>query len=185
MAIGDPPNEDFDLDAARRELIGKVSPRVRARYPVEYDPIRRYCKMVDDTNPLFLNIEHAADSTWGAVIAPPTMVDMFAGGGPPASATRAPSVPTTRGNHFMMLGVTWEYLKPVKVGDWLSSEGETVDIYEKPLKLDPKALWTISERRVYNQHDELVAVGTSTLLSHRTAEEIAADPHSRQQEQAS
>ena len=40
-------------------------------------------------------------------------------------------------------------------------------------------------RSVVEPDDELVAVGTSTLLSHRTAEEIAADPDSRQQEQTS
>ena len=38
----------YDLDSVRAEWIGERAPVTDGRYPVEYDPIRRRCRMVDD-----------------------------------------------------------------------------------------------------------------------------------------
>jgi hypothetical protein len=97
----------YDIEAVRREWVGKASDVVVGRYPVEYDPIRRHCHMVEDTNPLFLDPGVAAKSRHGGVIAPPVMVDYFAGNGvwPPRSEAGvglSRSVPT-RGNRFINL----------------------------------------------------------------------------------
>ena len=67
------------------------------------------------------------------------------------------------------------YLIPVKIGDQLSSQRELIDIFEKPIKLDPKAVWLVTETRITNQNDDVVAIGRNTLLTHRTPEQVSAD----------
>jgi acyl dehydratase len=168
----------YDIERVRREWIGWKSPVTGGRYPVEYDPIRRFCHMVDDTNPLFLDPDYAAATHYGGVIVPPVMVDYFAGPGPWPPVRRRPGVldlVPTRGDRLINLNQTMEFLRPVKVGDRLSSQMEIVDVIEKPIRLDPKAIWITFETRITNQHGEVVATVRNTLLTHRTPEEVAAD----------
>jgi len=68
-----------------------------------------------------------------------------------------------------------EFFRPVRVGDRLSRQMVIVDIYQKPIRLDPKAVWTAVEPRITNQDGELVATIRNTLLIHREPEEVAAD----------
>lgn len=82
----------------------------------------------------------------------------------------------TRGNRLINMNVAWEYFAPVRVGDQLSSDEVLIDLFEKRIRLDPKAVWIVTERRIYNQDDELVATNTNTLLTHRRPEDVAADP---------
>lgn len=168
----------YDIEAVRREWIGRATPLRAGRYPVEYDPIRRHCHMVEDRNPLFLDQEFAATTRFGGVIAPPTLVDYFAGNGiwPPVAegATLIREVPT-RGDRLINMNQTLEFLRPAKVGDRLSSQMVIVDIYEKPIRLDPKAVWLVFETRVTNQAGELVSITRNTLLTHRDPEAVAAD----------
>jgi len=173
----------YDIEAVRGEWIGRKSPVVRGRYPVEYDSIRRHCHMVEDTNPLFLDPEYGAQSEWGAVIAPPVMTRYFAGAGvwPPTSdegVSLMRQVPT-RGERNINLNTEWEYLQPARVGDHLSTQTEVVDIYEKSIRLDPRSVWIKTEMRITNQDGELVAVGTNTLCTHRTPEQVEAEEGER------
>jgi acyl dehydratase len=170
-------DDSYDIEAVRREWIGRSSAVTRGRYPVEYDPIRRHCHMVEDANPLFLDPTFAAQTSYGAVIAPPVMVDYFAGGGAWPRATEAAPMlrPPTRGDRLINLNQTMEFFKPVRVGDYLARQTVVADIYEKPIRLDPKAVWTVIETRITNQDGELVAIIRNTLLTHRTPEEVAAD----------
>ena len=67
---------DWDLAGVRRAWEGHETPLAWGRYPVEHDPIRRHCHMVDDANPRFLARGEC----------PPVMVDYFAAGGALARA---------------------------------------------------------------------------------------------------
>ena len=62
----------YDIKAVKQQWEGHETPLVWGRYPVEHDPIRRHCHMLDDTNPLFLEEGRC----------PPVMVDFFASRGP-------------------------------------------------------------------------------------------------------
>jgi len=112
------------------------------------------------------------------VIAPPTLADYFAGNGTwPRSVdgnNLIRDVPT-RGNRLINMNQTLEFVRPARVGDRLSSQMVIVDIYEKPIRLDPKAVWLVFETRVTNQDGELVSVTRNTLLTHRAPEAVAAD----------
>jgi acyl dehydratase len=169
---------DYDIETVRKEWIGKESPVTPGRYPVEYDPIRRLCHMVEDSNPLFLDPEFARDTRHGSVIAPPVMADYFAGNGAWPRVQETPrltqQVPT-RGDRLINLNQTMEFYRPVKVGDRLSSRMRIADVYEKGIRLDPRAVWIVMETLLTNQNDELVALVRNTLLTHRTPEEVAAE----------
>lgn len=170
----------YDIDAVCTEWVGKRTETAPGRYPVEYDPIRRHCHMINDTNPLFLDPEHAAKTRHGSVIAPPVMADYFAGQGvwPPSEGGRVllREVPTP-GDRLVNLINEFEYMRPLKIGERLSSYQVIADIFQKPTRLDPISTWIVSETHIVDEAGEVVAIGRNTLLTHRPPEEVAADPH--------
>jgi acyl dehydratase len=182
------PLSEFDIDAVRATWVGKSLGGSVGRYPVEYEPIRRHCHMVQDVNPLYLDREYAASGPYGAVIVPPAMLLMhFSSSGVwprrprVSSEPRPPSftagVPTP-GDRGINMSTSLEFLEPVVVGDQLRSERAIRDVYVKAIKLDPHAVWIITEIRILNQRDELVAVGNNTVLIHRSPSKIAEDAKS-------
>jgi acyl dehydratase len=159
-----------------RKLIGSETPQVPGRYPVEYDAIRRYCYMCDDTNPLFLDPEYAKRTKYGDVISPPLLISYFAGNGiwPPAGEQpQLPPIPTP-GDRAINLTTEYEFLKPVKVGDRLSTSSRIADVFIKGIRLDPEAFWTVTERIIRNQDGEVVCIARNTGLRHRTPEQVKA-----------
>ena len=175
MAQTDQP---YDIEAVRREWIGRSSPVTAGRYPVEHDPIRRHCHMVEDRNPLYLDPDFAATTRFGGVISPPTLADYFAGNGiwpPIEDGPHLMRQVPTRGDKLINMNQTLEFFRPARIGDRLSSQMTIADIYEKPIRLDPKAVWIVTEARVTNQDGELIALTRNTLLTHRSPEAVAAD----------
>jgi acyl dehydratase len=171
---------DYDIDQVRQEWIGRVVATSSGRYPVEYDPIRRYCHMVGDANPLFLDPEAARAGPHGEVIVPLPLVAYFAGNGPWPRRSTGPSltrgftygVPTP-GDRGINLSTVWEYREPVRVGDHLRAEVIVTDISLRPIRIDPMAIQLMTETRVTNQHEALVTVGSNTVLVHRSPEDAA------------
>jgi acyl dehydratase len=164
--------EEFLVEA--RKLIGSETEIVRGRYPVEYDPIRRYCHMTDDTNPLFVDPDYAQTTRYGAVISPPLLIGYFTGNGPwPPTDGSEPSLPAipSPGDRLINLTTEWEFYHPVKIGDRLSFKRRIADVYIKSIRLDSKAFWVKTEMLVYNQGDSLVAMSTNLLVRHRTQEQ--------------
>jgi acyl dehydratase len=161
-----------------RKIIGLESEPVPSRYPVEYDPIRRYCHMVDDDNPLFLDPEYAGSTEFGSVVAPPFFIRQTAGPGPwPPRAEETPGVVSqvpAAGDRTINLNTEFECFKPIKVGDRISTKQRVVDVYIKAIRLDPKAFWTVYDTIYTNQDDDVVLVMRNTLLRHRTPEEVKA-----------
>lgn len=165
-----------------RKLIGTESEMSYGPYPVEYDPIRRYLDMTDDRNPLHLDPVHASETQYGGVICPPLLTAYFAGQGTvPLASQSGQGAPGTResiptpGKRGVNLTVDWEFYQPVRIGDRLSSKTRIADVYIKPIRVDPKAFWTVMERLIYNQNGELVAKGTNLGIRHRTESQVAAD----------
>ena len=157
-----------------RKLIGSETEVVRGRYPVEHDPIRRYCHMTDDTNPLFLDTEYAEFSRYGSVISPPLLIGYFTGNGPwPPADGSVPSLPAipSPGDRLINLTTEWEFYEPVKIGDRLSYKRRVADVFIKGIRLDSKAFWVKTEMLVYNQDETLVAMSTNLLVRHRTQEQ--------------
>jgi acyl dehydratase len=168
----------YDLEAVRLEWIGRTVATSVGRYPVEHDPIRRYCHMIGDTNPLFVDPEAAQRGPHGRVIAPLPLVPYFAGNGPwprnavPTSTPRFTYGVPTPGDRGLNMGTAWSYLAAVGVGDRLRASVVIDDIYAKGVRLDPAAVWIVSRTDIFNQDDYLVVQTRNTLLVHRAKAEV-------------
>jgi hypothetical protein len=157
----------YDVKAVKKQWEGYETPLAWGRYPVEHEPIRRHCHMLDDTNPRFLE---AGDC-------PPVMVDYFASLGPypPADYDIFPVVRMipTPGDRLINLNQEFEWFQPVKVGDRLGASHKVVAIHQRGTRLDPLSVWIRTETTIVNDKEEIVARRTNQLLVHRTPEEIA------------
>ena len=176
--------------AAARGQIGRESAVRWARYPVEHEPIRRWCHMVECNQPLYLDPAYAASTRFGRVVCPPLMIPIFATLGLPSRPSssgpaidwpplapegRADDVdPPTAGTRSINLGGTLEFRERVFVGDRLGSKVRLVDVYVKRIKIDPEAFWIVTETLYLNQHERVVAVNDKTLIRHRDRDQIAA-----------
>jgi acyl dehydratase len=169
-----------EMLAEAKKLIGMEGKPKKFRYPVEYEPIRRYCAMTDDDNPLFLDPQYAAESKYGGVVLPPFAPfgimddgnkDMMMS----LTANADRGIPPTPGKYLINMGQEWEFFKPVHVGDWLSVTNRLGDVYIKPTRVDPKSFWVITEFHYSNQKEEKVCIIKNILLTHRSPEEIAED----------
>ncbi len=158
----------YDIKAVRAQWEGYETPLRWGRYPVEHDPIRRHCHMLDDDNPRFLD---GGDC-------PPVMVDYFASEGPwPVGdydiLGLIREIPTP-GNRLINLNQEFEWFRPVRVGDHLGTHHKVVAIQLRGTKLDPLSVWIRTETTIVNDRHELVAKRSNQILVHRTPEEIAA-----------
>ena len=158
----------YDIKATKRQWQGYETPLAWGRYPVEHEPIRRACHMLDDANPLF--IEEG--------VCPPVMVDYFASAGPwpPAEydiiglVRRIP----TPGDRLINLSQEMEWFLPVRVGQRLGVKHKVTSVNLRGTRLDPLCVWIKTETTVVNEREEVVAVRANQILVHRTPEEIAA-----------
>lgn len=167
-----------EMLAVAKKLIGRETELIKAAYPVEYEPIRRWCQMTEDDNPLFIDPEYAKKTKYGEVICPPFSIGTFATTmpgyfpPPPPAASVTAGIPTTPGQSALFLGAEWEFFKPVKVGDHLSAKKRLGDFYLKAVRFDPKATWIRTETIYYNQKGEKVAMGATLHALRRSPEEV-------------
>jgi hypothetical protein len=158
----------YDVEAVKRQWEGYETPRQWGRYPVEHEPIRRHCHMLEDANPRFLEEGYS----------PPVMVDYFASLGPypPADYDIFPlirAIPTP-GDRLINLNQELEWFQSVRVGDRLGASHKVVAIHQRGTRLDPLSVWIQTETSIVNQSEELVARRINQILVHRTPEEIVA-----------
>ena len=162
----------YDIEEVRRKYIGFETAKSRGRYPVEHDPIRRHCHMVDDNNPLFIDPDRE-----GGVLCPPSgwLAHYFASLGPwPAVFEPLFPIVPTPGKRIINMSQEVEWSAHIKVGDQLSVVRRIADVFQKGITIDPEAVWIVAEAIITNQRDEVVCVVRNTLLTHRTPDEVAA-----------
>jgi N-terminal half of MaoC dehydratase len=176
--------------AAARGQIGRETAVRWALYPVEHEPIRRWCHMVECNQPLYLDPAYAAATRFGRVVCPPLMIPIFATLGLPSRpSSSGPAIdwppvgpdgraddldPPTAGTRSINLGGTLEFRERVFVGDRLGSKVRLVDVYLKRIKIDPEAFWIVTETLYLKQDERVVAVNQNTLIRHRDRDQIAA-----------
>jgi acyl dehydratase len=166
---------DYDIEEVRRKYTGFETAKARGRYPVEHDPIRRHCHMVEDNNPLFLDDDYARKAGYEAALCPPSgwLALYFASLGPWPAAFEPlfPTVPTP-GKRIVNMSQEVEWFERIKVGDHLSVVRRIVDVYQKGIQIDPEAVWIVSDVDIFNQRDALVCRIQNTFLTHRTPQEV-------------
>lgn len=151
----------WDLAAVRRQWEGHDTPLAWGRYPVEHDPIRRHCHMVDDANPRFLARGEC----------PPVMVDYFAAGGYGAD-TEPDLLPLVRGiptpgDRLVNLGHEFEWHRPVRVGERLGASHRVVAIEVRPTRLDPESVWIRTLTTIVGERADVVATRLNQIMVHR------------------
>ncbi|MBI1847086.1 MAG: MaoC family dehydratase N-terminal domain-containing protein [Candidatus Rokubacteria bacterium] len=158
----------YDLAAVQKAWEGRETPLVWGRYPVEFDPIRRLCHMVEDANPRWLARGEC----------PPVMVDYFASPGawPDGDADilgLVRQIPTP-GDRFVNLGHELEWYRTVRVGERLGMRHRVESIEVRPTRLDPASVWIRTETTIVGADQAPVARRLNQIMVHRTPEEVAA-----------
>ncbi len=92
---------------------------------VTVDAIRTYAEGMGERNPLFLDEKYGQSSPFGSVVATPLFLWTVRA----PTATNLGGLP---GVHSFYGGSEWEYYRPVKPGDTISTSYRPHDIVEKP-----------------------------------------------------
>jgi MaoC dehydratase-like protein len=119
-----------------RSRIGVAGPP--AQVVVEAGHLKRFAEAIGDSNPRWLS---EAPPTFLVALAPPT--------------THLPEA-EEYGKGWLNGGNRFEYVEPVKVGDWITATGQVVDVYEKTGS-SGSLLFIIFENQFVNQHGRTVA----------------------------
>jgi acyl dehydratase len=151
------------LDASRADaerLMG-VWLRRDVHGPVTYEPIsahdiRRWSQFsVGDDNPLYTDQGYGSRSPFGSMVAPPSFL---------YSIDTTIVAPGLRGIQWIHGGNSWEFFRPVRVGDTVRAQARLIAVEEKTGTHVPKFLIQTGEILFVNQLDELVARSTCRIL---------------------
>lgn len=126
---------------------------------VERGAIKKWAIAFRDFNPLWLDEESAKKTRWGGIVAPPLFL---------YSVDMGYRVPHTlwdwgwaHGPEFT--GSDWEFFRPVRPGDKITTMASLTDAYEKKDE-SKRRLFLVSRTDYTNQKGELVATQQSTYV---------------------
>ncbi len=152
----------FVVTDALKNLIGSsVGPIL---YKVEEGAIQRYAKAIGDSNPRHNDLEYAANSPWGRLMAPPGFVgwpitighDLF------HLVEKIISAGAPRGN--LDGGVEHEFLAPIGAGDILTAFIRIVSLEGRETKMGPTLITTV-ETTFTNQRGAVAMITRNTFLN--------------------
>ena len=142
-------------------------------FVVEREAIRRFADSVDDPNPLYWDEEYAEKSKYRSIIAPPGFISApWFSGRPRKWGQRGETAPDeTSGVRAAIVkagfgrildgGIEYEFFKPVKAGDTITSQSVIADITVREGRAGKMAFLT-TETTYTNQDGEVVAKSRST-----------------------
>lgn len=159
------------FEDAKKE-IGKKTPREKGRNPANRPMIELFNAAVENPDPRYWDEAYAKEKV-GGIMVPPAMLmtmGMPAFWAPEQFKEKQPSgmidIPLP-GDTVINVSTETEFLKPVIVGDQISSQEEVVDIsLEKKTRIGIGHFITTASN-YYNQRGELVAVNKNTLYRYK------------------
>jgi acyl dehydratase len=152
----------FVVTDSLKQLIGQKEPPVV--FKVEEGAIQRFAQAVGDSNPLHTDVELAAQSKWGRVMAPPGFT------GWPISAGfnlfKLFEKLAKAGAPMGLLdgGVEYDFLAPVGAGDILIAEIMVAGIEGRETKMGPTMVTTLQSTYT-NHRGAVVLVVRNTFLN--------------------
>ena len=152
--------EDLLISEELRNKIGVESEP--EEYEIEKGMIQRFAQAIDDSNPLWQDEEHARKSSYGAIIAPPTLMPII---GFEQSQHILASVSSEAVLHG---GTELECYQPVRVGDTITVTNKPVDLRERQRGKMGKMVFMTLERTYKNQSQELVGKCRQTFISYKS-----------------
>ncbi|MGA2158431.1 MAG: MaoC family dehydratase N-terminal domain-containing protein [Dehalococcoidia bacterium] len=132
----------FVVPESLKKMVGQTEEPIV--FKVEEGAIQRYARAVGDTNPLYNDVEHAARSRWGRLLAPPAFagwpvksdgfdmikfVEKLIKAGAPAGLLDG--------------GVDYEFFSTVAAGDTLIAVTKIESIEGRETKLGPTMITTV------------------------------------------
>jgi acyl dehydratase len=108
-----------------------------------------------DDNPLWCDEEYARRTAWGGVIAPPTFL---------YSIDSTIVAPGLRGIQWIYGGTRWQHLRPVRLGDRITTRARLIKMTEKSGTHAKRLIVQTGEVLYYNQRDELVSRAEADVL---------------------
>jgi len=136
-------------------FIGKEYPPTE--YEIGREKMREYARAVEDMNPYYHDKEFGRNSHYGDNIAPPCFASVYNLMG----CAMMFMDPELKLNMAMLVHgeQEFEFHKPVKPGDVITTRGKIVDIYQKG-----NNDFVVYEANSFNQDGELVTVGRATFV---------------------
>jgi acyl dehydratase len=159
---------DEDLAKCRSRIGTKFHVQERRNELACKETIVNFCYGVGDTNPLYTDEQYAKKTIYGCLVAPPSWL-----------YSTAPMIEQPRLGQFeeqliesdfrgFHSGDDWEFLKPVLIGDRISSEQIVRDVEEKISSFFGRMIFEYHDKLHYNQRGELVAKAKALVVRIRT-----------------
>ncbi|MCX6006318.1 MAG: MaoC family dehydratase N-terminal domain-containing protein [Chloroflexi bacterium] len=152
----------FVVTDSLKAMIGRAEDPVVSK--VEEGAIQRYARSVDDPNPLYNDVEYAAQSQWGRLMAPPGFsgwpvkakgFDMF------KLFEKLQKAGAPMG--LLDGGVEFEFFGPIGAGDILISVTRIANIEGRETKMGPTMVTTVETTSI-NKRGTVVMIMRNTLL---------------------
>ena len=155
------------IPEAAKQYIGRMDPPVVRE--VEKGAIRRYAAAFDNQNPLYYDEEHARDSRYGCIVAPPGFF-----GWPAKSVASAVGLPDVVVDLQAALadagfprildgGISYDFFLPVRAGDTLVASTRIEDISEKEGKTGTMLMCRF-QTSYLSQNGDLVVTSRQTFF---------------------
>ena len=151
-----PTKQSFDrlTDEALAELRSEIGSEIKGPHgyitEATRDGIRHFAMGIGDENPLWLDEEYAKKSPLGTLAAPPFILLAF---NKVAWGARG-----LRGIHSMFSGSSFEWKRPIKLGDRITSRTILKDIEVKTSQFAGRAIKQIREATFHDASGEVVAI---------------------------
>jgi len=153
---------EFVVTDALKKWVGHSGPPVI--YKVEEGAIQRYAQAVGDSNPLYNDVEYAAQSKYGRLMAPPGFVGWPIISGFDFEKLLENLIADGAPKENLDGGMEYEFLAPIGAGDILSAVIKIASIEGKETKLGPTMVTTY-EITYTNQRGVVALIARGTFLS--------------------
>lgn len=132
-------------------------------FKIEEGAIQRYAQAIDDSNPLFNDIENASKNKYGRLICPPGFTGWPIKGGISYIKLVESLIKAGAPPRLLDGGVEFEFFVPVGAGEVLTATTKIVNMTERETKMG-KTMFTKIETTFLNQNGNVALKSQSTLI---------------------
>ena len=128
--------------------------------------ISAWVRSIGDRNPLFLEESYANKATYGRIVAPPLFL---------YSVDDTVLAPKLAGIHAIYAAVSWEFFKPIRLGDEFTSEARLTHVLQKTGRFCGEFIAQTGDVLYRNQRDQIIGIAKPTIF--RTPRKAAEESH--------
>jgi acyl dehydratase len=158
--------QDSTLEGLRKRIGTEAEP---ITFEIDRALIGSFVRAVGDSNPMWQDEEYARTTGYGSIIAPPFLLCALMTVCPHDSRygiapLPVPELPPPH-EHILDGGEEWEFFRPMRLGDTISSRTRFADVFEREGRVG-KMLFLVYETIYTNQHGESVAKASYTIVNY-------------------